>query len=46
MELLWIVVIIQIILAVVGGITLSKLLFLVLVLALIAAVFAVLSGHA
>jgi hypothetical protein len=45
MPLLWILVIALIILAVVGGAAVSNLLWLVLVVALVVAVFAVVSGR-
>ena len=45
MPLLWIVVIALIILAIAGGTAVSSLLWLVLVVALVVAVFAILSGR-
>ena len=45
MPLLWIVVIALIILAIAGGTAISSLLWLVLVVALVVAVFAILSGR-
>jgi hypothetical protein len=45
MPLLWIIVLILVILAIGGGIAVNSLLWLVLVIALIVAVFAVMSGR-
>jgi len=45
MPLLWIVVLILVILAVVGGVAVNSFVWLVLVIALIVAVFAVMSGR-
>jgi hypothetical protein len=45
MALLWLLVLILVIAAVVGGITVSGLLWLVLIVALIVALFALLSGR-
>jgi hypothetical protein len=45
MPLLWLIVLILIILAVVGGVAVSNFLWLVLVIALIVAIFALLSGR-
>jgi hypothetical protein len=45
MPLLWIVVVALVILAIVGGVALSKLLWLILIVALIVAIVAALSGR-
>jgi hypothetical protein len=45
MALLWLLVLILVIAAVVGGITVSGLLWLILIIALIVALFALLSGR-
>ena len=45
MPLLWIIVLILVILAIAGGVTISSLIWLLLVVALIVAIFALLSGR-
>jgi hypothetical protein len=45
MPLLWIIVLILVILAVAGGVTLNSLIWLLLVVALVVAIFALLSGR-